>query len=168
MAEAETPGWLSLGDGEEILWQDRPHPIEMGPRVPVGIAIALVGLLMLGWFGTGSAVFVAIGTLVAVIGLALALQRYLVWWNTRYVITSGGLFHKTGVVTRNVAQLRLERVQNTRLEQSVFGRALGYGELSVYTAGSGEPEVTFDRVPRPNRVADVLSRRLDTVTLDRA
>ncbi|MBZ6495294.1 PH domain-containing protein [Natrinema longum] len=169
MAFGSTPDWFHIGDDESIVWESRPHPITMGTRLPVGIGIALAGLLVAGWSGTGGVGLLTIlGVLTTVAGTSLAFARYLAWTNTRYVITSTELYKKRGIVSRDVTQFRLERVQNTSLRQTGIGRLLGYGDLTVYTAGSGDPELTFERVPKPERASSRLSDQLETVANDGA
>lgn len=157
-----TPDWLHLADDEEVVWESRPHPITMGARLPVSLVIVLVGFGLAGRGVTESGVGLValLGVGLALIGLALALVRYVVWTNTRYVITSDELYKKRGIVSRDVTQFRIDRVQNTTLQQDVIGRALGYGDLTIYTAGSGDPELTFERTPDPEQANSALNEQL--------
>lgn len=167
MAFSTTPDWFHISDEDDVVWESRPHPIELGIRLPVGVALALVGLVLAGWTATdGTGLLTILGVVVALVGIALAGVQYLFWTNTRYVITTSELYKKYGVVSRDVTQFRLERVQNTSLSQSVPGRVLGYGDLTVYTAGSGEPELTFERVPDPERASRLLSDQLERTTTE--
>ncbi|SIS10955.1 PH domain-containing protein [Natronorubrum thiooxidans] len=167
MAFGTTPDWFHISDDEDVVWESRPHPITMGLGLPAGVGLALVGLVFTGWTVTDEAgLLTIVGLIVAVAGIGLALARYLVWTNTRYVITSTELYKKHGVVSRDVTQFRLDRVQNTSLSQSAVGRALGYGDLTVYTAGSGDPELVFERVSNPERASRLLSDQLEAATSD--
>ncbi|SEQ69169.1 PH domain-containing protein [Natrinema salaciae] len=169
MAFGSTPDWFHISDDESIVWESRPHPITMGSGLPVGIGLAIVGFLVAGWSGTdGVGILTILGVLLTVVGAAVALVRYLVWTNTRYVITSSELYKKRGIVSRDVTQFRLDRVQNISLRQSGVGRLLGYGNLTVYTAGSGDPELVFERVPQPDRASSRLSDQLEDVATDEA
>ncbi|MCU4742378.1 PH domain-containing protein [Halobacteria archaeon AArc-m2/3/4] len=164
------PSWLHLSEGEEIVWESRPHLVAMGRGLPIAIALVLFGIVLAGWSmtdGNSSLITLASFLLVTAGGL-IALVRYVYWTNTRYVITSGELYKKCGVVSRDVTQFRLDRVQNTSLEQSVLGRLLGYGDLTIYTAGSGDPELVFEKTPRPARAGKVLSGELVGEDDDRA
>ena len=167
MAFSTTPDWFHISDDDDVVWESRPHPITMGAGLPVGVVLALLGLVLAGWTaGDGVGVLTIVGVLVALGGAGLAFARYLVWTNTRYVITTSELYKKYGVVSRDVTQFRLDRVQNTSLSQGVIGRALGYGDLTVYTAGSGDPELTFERVPSPERASSLLSDQLEEMSTD--
>ncbi|MFB1066101.1 PH domain-containing protein [Natrinema sp. H-ect4] len=167
MAFGSTPDWFHISDDENIVWESRPHPISMGTGLPIGVALALIGFLVAGWSGTdGIGILTIVGVLLIAVGAVVASVRYLVWTNTRYVITSSELYKKRGIISRDVTQFRLERVQNTSLRQSGIGRLLGYGDLTVYTAGSGDPELTFERVPKPERASSRLSDQLEDVATD--
>ncbi len=162
---ARSRDWLHLNEGEEVVWESRPHPVAMGRRLPVAVFLVLFGILLSGWSTVdgGSSVLTMIGVLVALVGAGLFGYLYAFWTNTRYVITTSELYEKRGVVSRDVTQFRLERVQNTSLRQTTLGRLLGYGELTVYTAGSGDPELTFERLPRPHEASTILSKQLNVV-----
>ena len=167
MAFSTTPDWFHISDDDDVVWESRPHPITMGAGLPVGVVVALLGLVLAGWTaGDGVGLLTIVGVLIALGGAGLAFARYLVWTNTRYVITTSELYKKYGVVSRDVTQFRLDRVQNTSLSQGAIGRALGYGDLTVYTAGSGDPELTFERVPGPERASSLLSDQLEEMSTD--
>ena len=154
--------WLHLGDDEYVRWQRRPHPIALGTAFAGGLLLALAGFVVAAWAFDGvSRIAGWIALLVALGGIGVAAIRYAYWTNTRYVLTSRQLYAKRGVVSRDVSQVSLERVQNTTLNQSVAGRLLGYGNLSVYTAGSGKPEMTFIRVPEPSVASASLADQLN-------
>lgn len=164
MALSTTPEWFHLSDVEDVVWESRPHPVAMGTGLPIGLALVLAGTLVVAWSMPEAGVTFAVGVAVTLLGIVLALSRYLVWTNTRYVITTDELYKKRGIVSRDVTQFRLDRVQNTTLEQTGVGRVLGYGTLTVFTAGSGGPELTFEHVPQPERASSLLSDRLDAVS----
>ncbi|RKD94030.1 PH domain-containing protein [Halopiger aswanensis] len=158
-----TPDWLHLTADEAVVWESRPHPITMGAGVPIAVLVAVVGtaLIIMDLTSTdGAGLTALLGALLGLGGAGVALVRYAVWTNTRYVITSEELYKKRGIVSRDVTQFRIDRIQNTTLEQDMLGRLLGYGDLTIYTAGSGDPELTFERTPRPERANGALNDQL--------
>lgn len=160
-----TPDWLHLSDDERIVWESRPHPITMGITVPIAVLVALVGFGVAGWSAADEpGLLTYAGIALVLVGLVVAAVQYVFWRSTRYVITSAELYKKHGVISRDVTQFRIDRVQNTTLQQDAIGRLLEYGDLTVYTAGSGDPELTFERTPRPERASSALSDQLNEVS----
>ena len=57
--------------------------------------------------------------------------------------------------------IRLQRIQNTTLSQSVVEQLLGYGDVVAYTAGSTTINSNVESVPNPSRVNETLRRLLN-------
>lgn len=151
--------WLDLGPGEEVLWAGHPSV------VPYLGAFALGALLVLG--GAVGAVLLGEYAIVGVAGIAVGLA--IAGWahyqriSTGYVITSSEVYHKEGLISRDVTQIRYERIQNTSFSQSVLERALSYGDVIITSAGTGEIEITLHNVPDPATLKGLLSEQLDDV-----
>ena len=94
------------------------------------------------------------------IGVFVAARAYLARWSTRYVFTTKAVYEKTGLVSRTVTQVRFDRIQNTAFDQSFVERALSYGDLAVYTAGTGGVNLSLRDVPEPQRVNELVTKRL--------
>lgn len=90
------------------------------------------------------------------------------WRAVRYLVTTEELYRKRGLVSRDVKNLRLGQVQNTGFTQSAVQRLLGYGTVTVSTAGSGGTELAFANVPDPERVNGVVTEQLDAYRERRA
>jgi uncharacterized membrane protein YdbT with pleckstrin-like domain len=96
--------------------------------------------------------------LLAAVGiLAVVLSK---WYRVRYVITSTEVYIKRGFISLDIAQIRIARIQNTTLSQSMLERLLGYGDVVAYTAGSDTMDIEFKSVPNPSRVNETLSTLL--------
>lgn len=160
-----TPDWLHLSENERVVWTRRPHVIWLVLGIIEGVIVALVAFTIGFWGLSNGWLFVGVPAfLVAAAGTAFVGYRFAHWVNTRYVITTEELYEKRGVISRDVTQFRLDRIQNTTMQQSVLGRVFGYGDLTVYTAGSGDPELTFSQVPDPSEASAALSNQLGSVS----
>lgn len=151
--------WLDLGPDEEVLWAGHPSLVSYAGEFAVGVVLVVlgtVGALALETYGI-------VGVLGVVIGLALLVLAHLRRISTGYVITSAEVYHKEGLVSRDVTQIRYERIQNTSFSQSVIERALSYGDVIITSAGTGEVEITLHNVPDPARLKRLLSEQLDDV-----
>ena len=135
--EPATLGWLTLDEDEELLWSSRPHRYSLVPALAVGIPLSVV-----------------------LIGLPIIAGAYLTYTNTSYVVTSAGLYKKTGVLSRDVQKIGFDKVQNTSYSQSAVGSYFGYGNVDVSTAGSGGTEMRFRSVPEPAEVQQRVNRQV--------
>lgn len=167
----EPPGWVTLTEGEEVVWSGPPSlvPYLLGMVVPA--ASLLAGLVVLvvpvGALVPGSAFQVpatlqlaAAGFLVlaGLVGVAFEL---IAWYSHRYLITTDEVYHKYGLVSRTVTNLRVDRIETTNFTQSVLGRLLSYGTVHVTTAGTDAAEIVFPKVNDPAAVVERITRLLD-------
>ena len=77
-------------------------------------------------------------TIVAVVVLIAALGAigFVIWdWrNQEWLITTRRVIRAEGVLNKSMADSSLEKINDARLDQSVFGRIFGYGTLDILTA----------------------------------
>ena len=66
---------------------------------------------------------------------------------------------KKGVLSRRTDEMKLSKVENVELKQSLMGRILGYGEIIVSGTGSGK--VTISKVTDPIEVKKQIEAQLD-------
>ena len=133
--------WLTLDDDEEILWAGQPAPETMyGAYLVGGPLILLFGL-----------------------GLLIIVAAYLTREHTDYVVTTKSVYKKTGVLSRSVAEIEYEKVQNTSFSVGVVGRYFDYGTVDISTAGGSGVEMTLQGVSSPQDVQKRLSRRVKEV-----
>ena len=129
--------WLTLDEDEEIVWSGNPHKSSLIPALVIGVPLSL---LLVGLFIIGGA--------------------YLQRENTQYVVTTDGLYKKTGVLSRDVQRIDFGKVQNTSYSQGFFGSQFGYGNVDVSTAGGSGVEMQFRSVPDPREVQELINKRV--------
>lgn len=66
---------------------------------------------------------------------------------TEYSVTSAGALVKRGIIRRRVGRILKTKVESVNLHQSVLGRILGYGNVTV--AGTGGDVLMFRMVQNP-------------------
>lgn len=162
MASNDAPEWVTLTEDEEMVWDGHPSLRLIAPRVLLGLVLILGGAVLAGVLDIDG-VPSWLPLVLVPIGLLVIAWAYVVHRSTRYVITSEEVYRKTGLFTRDVVQIRLDRVQNTACTQSLAERLLSYGDVTIYTAGSDTMNIVLDNVPRPQQVNRVLTERLDAV-----
>ncbi|EMA49142.1 MULTISPECIES: PH domain-containing protein [Halococcus] len=159
---ADVPEWVTLTEGEEVRWDGHPSLRLVLPSIVIGLVIAIAGIVLTAVVLTEPPVRWL--PLVGVpIGLVIVAWAYVSQRSTHYIITSEEVYRKTGIVNRNVAQVRLDRVQNTTYDQSVLERLFSYGHITIYTAGSDTMDVSFNGVSDPQQVNQSLTEALDDI-----
>jgi hypothetical protein len=56
------------------------------------------------------------------------------WRNQEWLITTRRVIRAEGVLNKSVSDSSLEKINDARLDQSVFGRIFGFGTLDILTA----------------------------------
>ncbi|MGB9965691.1 PH domain-containing protein [Halobacterium hubeiense] len=135
--DAETTDWLTLDDGEDIVWSGKPHKSSLIPALVVGVPLSIL-----------------------LIGVVIIAAAYLYRENTQYVVTTDALYRKSGVLSRDVQRIDFEKVQNTSYSQGFFGTRLGYGNVDISTAGGSGVEMQFQSVPDPRHVQEAINKRV--------
>lgn len=136
-ADAASFDWLTLDEGETVVWADTPHELSLVPAFVVGIPLSLV-----------------------LVGIPLLVGAYLSHRNTNYVVTTTALYRKTGVLSRNVQRIEFDKVQDTSYRQSFFGARYGYGTVDVSTAGGTGIELSFGNVADPQALQRRINERI--------
>jgi hypothetical protein len=132
-----------LSRGEEVVYESRQHWFAVIARTWFWILLAVVALAVVIFLASGEAPFVnetidQIVTLLAVAGLigAAGYVGFVMWdWrNQEWLITTRRVIRAEGVLNKSVSDSSLEKINDARLDQSVFGRIFGFGTLDILTA----------------------------------
>jgi len=77
---------------------------------------------------------------------------------TSYTITNRRLHIKRGIVSRDIQETRLERVQNVNYSQSIIQRVLQIGDVDFDTAAGDDYNFIFAGVAQPEEVVERVDR----------
>ena len=140
--------------GEAVLYETRLHWIVLSWWVVIGLLFSLPGLALviralatLGDQHSASGLMAAGGFLLLLAGAALIGFGLLTRNATEMAVTNKRVVIKTGLVTRKTVELLLSKIESIGVNESLWGRILGYGTVVVRgTGGTPEP---FDRVAHP-------------------
>ncbi len=122
-----------------------------------GILVAALAGVVFKLFGSGSGtVFLVVLVIVAVTVVAGFVKRIA----TTYTITDRRLNIRRGIVSREVQETRLERVQNVNYKQSVYQRLVQVGDVDFDTAAGDDYNFVFAGVADPQDVV----HRVDQAT----
>jgi uncharacterized membrane protein YdbT with pleckstrin-like domain len=148
---------LNLSPGEQVIFQGHPSWRAILGFYLKGILVAAIVGAVAKLFGAGSAtVFLIVLVVIAVTVLAGFVKRVA----TTYTITSRRLNIKRGIVSREIQETRLERVQNVNYRQSVYQRLMQIGDVDFDTAATDDYNFVFAGVADPANVV----HRVDQAT----
>jgi hypothetical protein len=152
-----------LADGERIALRTRQHWFAtiVDGRVPWALFLASLILLALTFTLSGdNGIRTVVGYIVAV-GLIVSLvwlgKRYWSWYAQDYIVTNRRVLKVEGIINKRSADSSLEKINDAVLEQNLFGRIFGYGDLDILTAA----DVAIDKYRMLNKAPGFKKAMLD-------
>jgi protein-S-isoprenylcysteine O-methyltransferase Ste14 len=82
-----------------------------------------------------------VACLFAVIGLALLFWEWGKSGTTEIAVTDRRVIHKEGFIRRDTNEMNLDKVESVQVKQSILGRILDYGHVTIIGIGEGETEL---------------------------
>jgi uncharacterized membrane protein YdbT with pleckstrin-like domain len=137
-----------LQPGEKVLYSTNAHWIFYLPAIAAWIvAILLFGLSRQTTTEGIVLVWLASAAVVAIIALYWTLKAWFHRWTTETDVTNLRVVHKTGFIKRRTFEMSLDKVESVDVNQSILGRILNYGDVTV--RGVGEGAETIDTIASP-------------------
>ena len=139
-----------LAEGEVIALRTRQHwlaPLAQSASAFILIVVALIvwavslNLGAGGFTGTLRSVVGYVAAAAIVIGILQILLVIWKWSAQDYVVTNHRVLKVDGIFNKHSADSSLEKINDAVLDQSIWGRMFGFGDLDVMTAN----EETVDR-----------------------
>lgn len=157
--DAAAAGRRYLAQGEEIVAALRKHPtVLLGPLALA--ALALFAAAALGFVtspGESSDFVDTVFGIVALGAVGRLMWKVAGWYVDRIYVTSSRVFEVSGVFTRRVASMPLQRVTDMTYSRSIPARLLGYGSLRLESAGQDQGLTELDHLPKPDDVYRTLT-----------
>lgn len=127
-----------LQPGERVLYSTNAHWIFYFPAILAWIvAIALFAvsrqsdiysIMILCLFGSG---------LVALAALFWTVKGWFHRFTTETDVTNLRVVHKTGFIKRRTFEMALDKVESVDVDQTILGRILNYGDVTIRGVGEG-------------------------------
>jgi len=89
-----------------------------------------------------------------VVGIPFAIYYHLKIKYTRYVLTNQRLRIETGIISREIEEIELYRIQDTAVEQNVIDRALGIGTITIESSDERTPSLRIPKIHRSREVRE--------------
>jgi uncharacterized membrane protein YdbT with pleckstrin-like domain len=145
---------LNLSAGEQVIFEGHPSWRAILGFYLKGLLIAVIlGVIAKLIWGSGTA-FLVILVVLAITVLAGFVKRVA----TTYTITNRRLNIKRGIVSREIQETRLERVQNVNYSQSVYQRLMQIGDVDFDTAAGDDYNFIFAGVADPGDVVHAVDQ----------
>ena len=96
-----------------------------------GVAVALVAVVVY-WLGWQYAAYA-----LALVAVVLLIQQWFQWWVTEIAVTNRRIIYKTGLVRRQTNEMNMDKVESVKIDQSILGRMLDYGNVMMLGTGEG-------------------------------
>lgn len=138
-----------LGENEQVIMTARQSWVVLVRSAFVNLVIALVIVVLasaLGWATADNRSFFVM--LLLLIPVGRFIWAFIRWLNREYIVTNRRVIQVDGTINKNVIDSSLEKVNDVRMTQSVFGRLLNYGDVEILTASELGMN-RFERISNP-------------------
>jgi uncharacterized membrane protein YdbT with pleckstrin-like domain len=146
---------LNLSAGEQVIFEGHPSWRAILGFYLKGIVIAAVVGVIAKLFGAGEGTVFFIVHAKNPLTLLIGFVKRVA---TTYTITDRRLNIKRGIVSREIQETRLERVQNVNYRQSVYQRLMQIGDVDFDTAATDDYNFVFAGVANPGEVVQDVDR----------
>lgn len=79
--------------------------------------------------------------------LTLFIAPFIDRWSSEFAITNRRVIIKIGLISRHVLEMNLSKVESINVDQTVMGRMMGYGTITVI--GTGGTREFFHKIADP-------------------
>ncbi|TGN82802.1 PH domain-containing protein [Bradyrhizobium yuanmingense] len=131
-----------LQPGERVLYSTNAHWIFYFPAIVAWIvALALLVLsqqAMVDWLVL---LCLGAGGLVALAALYWTVKGWFHRFTTETDVTNLRVVHKTGFIQRRTFEMPLDKVESVDVNQTILGRILNYGDVTINGVGEGRETI---------------------------
>jgi uncharacterized membrane protein YdbT with pleckstrin-like domain len=137
-----------LQPGERLVHTATVHWIVYVP----GIAILVLALLAAVWAGHmpsdwARLVVAGLAALLALAGIVLVVIGWLKRFSTEIDVTDRRIVYKRGLFRRHTVEMNMDKVATVDVDQSILGRILDYGDVTVQGTGFALERVPLIQAP---------------------
>ena len=147
-----------LQPGEKVLYSTNAHWIFYLPAIAAWIVAAV--LLILSRMNTSDGIVLLCLSAAAVVAIAALFWSFQAWfhrWTTETDVTNLRVVHKTGFIKRRTFEMSLDKVESVDVNQSILGRVLNYGDVTI--KGVGEGRETIKTIASPLAFRNFITAR---------
>lgn len=135
-----------LQPGEKVLYSTNAHWLFYGPAILAWIVVAIL-LIVSGLVPSLMLVCWAAAAIVAVAALYWTIKGWFHRMTTETDVTNMRVVHKTGFIKRRTFEMALTKVESVDVSQSIMGRLLNYGDVTINGVGEGRETISTIAAP---------------------
>jgi uncharacterized membrane protein YdbT with pleckstrin-like domain len=132
-----------LQPGEKVLYSTNAHWMFYLPAM--GVWAVAVMLLVVAAVSSAipSLVLVCLASasVIGIVALYLSFKAWFHRWTTETDVTNMRVVHKTGFIKRRTFEMALDKIESVDVNQSILGRMLNYGDVTVNGVGEGRETI---------------------------
>jgi uncharacterized membrane protein YdbT with pleckstrin-like domain len=131
-----------LQPGEKVLYSTNAHWIFYWPAILAWLGAII--LFILSRSTTTEGVVLLCLSACAVAAIAALYWTARAWfhrWTTETDVTNLRVVHKTGFIKRRTFEMSLDKVESVDVNQSILGRLLNYGDVTILGVGEGKETI---------------------------
>jgi uncharacterized membrane protein YdbT with pleckstrin-like domain len=129
-----------LQPGEKVLYSTNAHWIFYLPAIVAWIAaLALVAIAVS--FPPMALLGMAAAAVIGIAALYFTIRGWFHRFTTETDVTDRRVVHKTGFINRHTFEISLDKIASVEVDQSIPGRLLNYGNVTIVGMGEMSPQV---------------------------
>lgn len=134
-----------LQPDEKVTYETKLSWATYIPGLLLLLAALVVYLLLRAWL-TSPVWANTVGLIITAGAIALLAREWFQRWTTEVAITNRRIILKRGFIRRDTIEMSVEKVESIDVKQSLLGRLLDYGDVTVRGTGTGfAPMRTIDK-----------------------
>jgi len=147
-----------LQPGEKVLYSTNAHWMFYLPAVGAWIVVfVLLVLSRMTVNGNLTMLCLATAAVIALAALYLTVRAWFHRLTTETDVTNRRVVHKTGFIRRRTFEMALDKVESVDVNQTIMGRVLNYGDVTIL--GVGEGKETISTIAEPLAFRNAITAR---------
>ena len=147
-----------LQPGEKVLYSTNAHWMFYLPAIAAAF-VALVLLILSRTTPVDGLVMLclAAAAVAAIVALFCTVKAWFHRLTTETDVTDRRVVHKSGFVKRHTFEMALDKIESVDVDQSIMGRILNYGDVTIMGVGEGRQKI--DTIASPLAFRNAITAR---------
>lgn len=131
-----------LQPGEKVLYSTNLHWIFYWRAISAWVVALVLVVLSRATISEGIVLLcLSASAVVAIVALYWTGTAWFQRWTTETDVTNLRVVHKTGFIKRRTFEMSLDKVESVDVNQSILGRLLNYGDVTILGVGEGKETI---------------------------